>query len=243
MAQNTLCRNCHFAKEITADEPCKFGIPELIKDIHSIRTIDNYYVLDNYTCRYGISEKIYQENIDKFTGIDLIEYTKQQNVISYTLAIVLDKDSDYNKVIEHINMLSIKPHYLMIICNNNGNNIHQALKSSLKTEIKYKVHSFLAETPLPQNLHTAIETNKNNIGNMFWILDYNDFIKYSTNDSIQNLNYLINVAQPPVHYFRPSGSKSNFSGIFINLPNYVILSRTQNYTIEDNNHTIIVEYD
>lgn len=241
--KNTICEQCYFSNPASSDQPCVFNIPEIIKDTHELQIKDNYYILHNYSCRYGFGKKTYKENIDKFSNIDLIEYIKQQNMVAYSLALILEKDEDYNNAIDCINKLSIKPYYIAIICHNDGKNIHNLLQKNLTTTIKYKVHSFLDNTPSPKCLHIALETNKNNIGNLLWILNYKDLVYCIDNDSIQNINYLINAAQVPAHYYRLSATQSNFSGIFINQDNYWSLSRTLDYTIENNHQTLVTEYD
>lgn len=241
--KNTICQQCYFADTASSAQPCVFDIPDIIKKTHEVEIKNDYYLLHNYSCRYGFGKNAYNENIDKFVNIDLIEYIKQQNIVSYSLALVLNKDEDYSNAINYINKLSIKPYYLTIICYNSGQDIHQLLRNNLSTYIKYKVHSFLDDTPLPQCLHIALETNKNNIGNLLWILNYQDLIRCVDNDSIQNINYLINVTQVPAHYYMLSSNDSNFSGIFINNDNYWSLSRTLDYTIENNDNTLVVAYD
>ena len=97
--------------------------------------------------------------------------------------------------------------------------------------------------PAAQALHVALETNKNKVGNLMWILNASSLQVCIDNDSIQNINYLINVTQQPAHYYQSKNIDSSFDGIFINTNNYWALSRTQDYTIEKNNQTLVVEYD
>lgn len=238
---NTLCENCLFAKTITSDQPCVFGIPNLIGETYSVENHNNYYKLINYNCRYGLSQKTYQENIDKFTGIDLIEYIKQQNIVKYSLSIVI-QDDDVDGTFKLLNSLSIKPYYITAICYNNGGLLHNLL---LKQDpyIPYKVHNFIEDIPAAQALHVALETNKNKVGNLMWILNDSSLKLCVENDSIQNINYLINVTQQPAHYYQSKNINSSFNGIFINTNNYWILSRTKDYTIEKSDQTLVIKYD
>lgn len=238
---NTLCENCLFAKTATSDQPCVFGIPELIRETYSVENHNNYYKLINYNCRYGLSQKTYQENIDKFTGIDLIEYIKQQNIVKYSLSIVIQND-EAGDTFDLLNSLSIKPHYITAICYHNGGLLHNLL-SKQDPYIPYKVHNFLEDMPAAQALHVALETNKNKVGNLMWILNDKSLRLCIENDSIQNINYLINVTQQPAHYYQSKNIDSSFDGIFINTNNYWALSRTKDYTIEKNDQTLVVEYD
>lgn len=238
---NTLCKECYFAQPAHDSNACSFGIPDLIRDCHKVEVQDNYYKLQNYQCRYGFSKKIYQENIDKFIDIDLIEYIKQQNIVKYSLAIII-KEYTPQDVLFLLNKLSIKPYYITIVCYKDGNLFHKQFGQK-DQQIKYKVHNFLEQIPPSQALHIALETNKNKIGNLLWILT-EESLKYCIeNDSIQNINYIINAKQKPAHYYRCNNINSLFDGIFINTDNYWNLSRTGDYTIEDNDKTLIVSYD
>lgn len=238
---NTLCEQCFFAKTINSNEPCIFNIPNIIKANYSVEENNNYYKLINYNCRYGLSTKVYKENIDKFNNINLIEYVKQQNIVKYSLALII-KNDDINTTLNLLDSLSIKPSYITVVCYNNGNIVHHKL---LKKDpyIPYKVHNFLEDMPAPQALHVALETNKSKIGNLLWILNYESLKTCIKNDSIQNINYLINVEQKPAHYYRSSSVDCSFDGIFINTNNYWTLSRTKDYTIEQNDQTLVIEYD
>lgn len=238
---NTLCENCLFARPIDSDKPCVFDIPDLIKDRCEVENNNNYYKLLNYNCRYGISKKIYQENIDKFHDIQPIEFVKQQNIVKYSLALIIKNDSSDN-ILDLLRSLSIKPSYITAICYANGNILHHKLLEQ-SPYIHYKVHNFLENIPPAQALHVALETNKNKIGNLMWILDEQSLKICIENDSIQNINYLINVTQQPAHYYQSKHILSSFEGIFINSNNYWTLSRTKDYTIEKNDQTLVVNYD
>lgn len=238
---NTICENCYFAQKANSDVPCFFGIPELIKNNYTTEVYNDYLKIQNYNCRYGFSKKTYQENIDKFHTIDMVEYIKQNNIVRYALALIV-KDNVLS-VVEKIDKLSIKPYYITIVCyNKDGKILHDALLNR-EPYIHYKVHNFLENIPSPQALHVALETNKTKIGNLLWILTEDGLDNCVYNDSIQNINYNINVLQNPAHYYKCSSIDSQFDGIFINTNNYWNLSRTHNYEIENNSNILISYYD
>jgi hypothetical protein len=238
---NTLCQQCYFAKPANSENACTFDIPNLINKYHTIELVNDYYKLINYNCRYGLSNKIYQENIDKFNNVDLIEYVKQQNIVKYSLAIIANHDT--SNIINLLSALSIKPSYITVICcHNSPNDLHPRLLKQ-QPYIPYKVHNFLENIPAPQGLHIALETNKTKIGSLLWILTQSSLEKCVEQDSIQQINYLINVEQRPAHYYKSNHIQSCFDGIFINTDNYWALSRTTDYTIEQNNETLVINYD
>jgi hypothetical protein len=239
--KNTMCKDCYFADTASSDKPCFFDIPNIVRNSNKIEVIDNYNKINNYICRYGFSKKIYQENIDKLHNVDMIEYIKQSNIVKYSLALVI-KNSEAENIYQKIHQLSILPYYITIICYKDAQQLHSLLQSP-QNYIKYKIHKFLEEIPASHALHIALETNKAKIGNLLWILDENGLDKVLEQDSIQNINYTINVLQTPAHYYKNKNIDSQFNGIFINTNNYWNLSRTHNYEIENNEHTLVVSYD
>jgi hypothetical protein len=241
---NTLCHKCFFAQTYDSGKACFFNIPDIVKDTHKVEVHDNYYKIKNYICKYGIDKKIYDENIEKFYDLDIVEYVKAKNIVSYSLSLICH-DSSASNVLENINSLSIKPNFIFVICNNSSISKNLSNKLSQNSPyIKFKVHDFLDKEMMPERcLHVALETNKNNMGNMMWIIDNKDFDVFITNDSIQNINYMINVEQKPAHYYKHSTINSQFSGIFINSNNYWALSKNTKYEIENNEHTIVLNYD
>lgn len=239
--KNTLCERCYFSQKTSSNEPCVFNIPNLVKDYHSVTIDQEYYKIHNYNCRYGFSKKIYEENIDKFHNIDMIDYVKTNNIVKYSLSLIV-KNYNPEKIYQKIHSLSILPFYITVICYEKAEALHKILQSA-NNYIPYKIHKFLEDMPPAQALHVALETNKNKIGNLMWILDENGLDYIIQKDSIQNINYTINVTQQPAHYYFSNQLNSQFNGIFINANNYWNLSRTVNYEIENNEHTIIVSYD
>lgn len=239
--KNTLCEKCYFSQKISSNKPCVFDIPNLIKDNHIVEIDQEYYKIINYSCRYGFSKKIYEENIDKFHNIDMIDYVKTNNIVKYSLSLMV-KNHNPEQIYQKIHQLSILPFYITVICYEKAEDLHKILQSS-NNYIPYKIHKFLEDMPPPQALHVALETNKNKIGDLMWILDENGLDYAIDKDSIQNINYTINVIQQPAHYYFSNKLNSQFNGIFINTHNYWALSKTINYEIENNEHTNIVSYD
>jgi hypothetical protein len=240
----TICSKCYFSKK-TDDGGCLFGIPEIIKNSHSIEIEDDYFVLKNYSCRYGFSKTIYQENIEKFHGIDLIEYIKQKNIISYSLVFII-KTLKPQKIIDKINKLSILPSNIFIICYKDSDitiQLNKLLTNNIPY-IKYKIFTFLDNSISEEHaIHSSLETNKDKIYPFIWILNDEDIDKCIKNDSIQNINYMLNVEQKPAHCYTNKFLNSNFFGLFINNENYWLLSQNEKHKIEYDENTIEINYD
>jgi hypothetical protein len=239
--KNTLCEKCYFSQKASSNKSCVFDIPNIIKDFHSIEIENDYIKINNYSCRYGFSKVKYQENIDKLSDLDMIEYVKKNNIVQYSLSLIV-KDYNPEQICQKINQLSILPYYITIICYEKAESLHKILQSK-EDYIPYKIHKFLEDISPPQALHIALETNKNKIGNLMWILDETGLDHAIEEDSIQNINYLINVVQKPAHYYNCKKLNSQFNGVFINTNNYWNLSRTINYEIENNENTLVISYD
>lgn len=239
--KNTLCERCYFSQKASSNKSCVFDIPNIIKDSHSIEVENDYIKINNYTCRYGFSKTKYQENIDKFNNVDMIEYIKKNNIVQYSLSLIVENYSP-EEIYQKIKELSILPFYITIICYEKAESLHRILQSK-EYSIPYKIHKFLEDMPPAQALHVALETNKNKIGDLMWILNEKGLDYILEKDSIQDINYIINVLQKPAHYYKSKKLNSQFNGIFINTSNYWTLSRTVNYEIESNEHTLITSYD
>lgn len=243
--KNTKCEDCVFAKSVDQEQSCFFGIPNIVKDIHIVEISNNHHIIKNYQCRYGFSKKIHQENIDKFINVDMVDFVKKNNIVRYSLSILID-DKDYTeqekqKTIEELMSLSIKPYYITIVCGKDGQ-MWQTLLDKQNIDIKYKVHNFLEATPIAKALHIALETNKKNIGHLMWILSPETLTTCIKNDSIQNINYNINVKQKPAHYYT-NNIKSNLDGIFINTDNYWALTKTEDYCLLQDDKLLMEIYD
>jgi hypothetical protein len=76
-----------------------------------------------------------------------------------------------------------------------------------------------------------------------WILTETGLERCIAKDSIQNINYIINVEQKPTHYYKSLNIDSQLDGIFINSHNYWSLSKTINHEIENSEYTTIQYYD
>jgi len=246
--KNTICKGCYFANPINSDRSCYFNIPNIIKDFHSIDSTEEYFKINNYSCRYGFSKKSYEENIDKFININVLDvesfaaYIKQQNIVQYSLALIV-KNYNSEKILKLYNQLSILPYYITIISYNNSKKLHQDFSNNQPYK-PYKVHHFLdTDISEAKALHIALETNKTKIGDLLWILTETGLEQCVANDSIQNINYMINVEQKPTHYYKSSNINSQLDGIFINSNNYWSLSKTINYEIENNERAIVQYYD
>lgn len=239
---NTICKKCIFSKPINQHDVCSFGIPDIISNKDILDIDDGFYKINNYTCRYGFSKEIYEKNVDKFSQIDMMEYIKTQNIIKYSMILLVDNTCYRSELIKKISDISILPEYVTIICYGDGGLIHKDMLRYNST-IKHKVHNFLDTVPYEKAIHTAIETNKNNLTNFIWIIKDVSINTYIENDSIQNINYLINVLQNPSFYYKSSKINSQLDGIFINTHNYNVLSNNIEYKIYDDEKIIAEFYD
>jgi hypothetical protein len=113
---NTNCKICAFSEPSISNSPCRFEIIDHIKDIKIIETRDEYNYIKDYTCKYGIDHKTYNdpEFVKNVTNIQ--SYIVEKAKISYYLVVNLTSiDNNIENICEEINSLDIKPRFISFI--------------------------------------------------------------------------------------------------------------------------------
>lgn len=156
---NTSCKTCIFAN--TQDTDCLFNIPLIIKDTKNIIKKDNYNYIENYSCRYCLSQEIYNNNIE-FQNTNIAQYVVEKAKIKYYLVINLANHLDkLAKVCALINGLDIKPQYISFINTTQGivKNIADEIDSYMTNNIPWKLHNFIYDMSLQECMTIAMDTN------------------------------------------------------------------------------------
>jgi hypothetical protein len=85
MRQNTKCETCLFADTYDSPKPCEHDIISHIKTIKTLEVVDDYYVIQDYSCKMGFSKKAFESNSDKYS-LDAIKQEILKNAcIKYYL--------------------------------------------------------------------------------------------------------------------------------------------------------------
>jgi hypothetical protein len=160
---NTNCEKCIFSKQ--DDKECLFDIPEIIKPYKNIEKRNKHNVIENYKCRYTLSDEIYQELLSEGRNSqEIIKFIIDTLKIRYYLVIDLDPDlSAVSELCAMIDKLDIQPQFISFINKNLdlGNLMSEIIQSKLKSPAKWKLHNFLSDLDLQQCMTICMDTNFN----------------------------------------------------------------------------------
>jgi hypothetical protein len=219
---NTSCEKCHFAKDVSSEQTCTFYIPDALSESKKIEVINNYNYIHNYRCKYGISQKIYDEKI-KDMNIDIVEYAKQQVSPKYALFIDFSgTDEDLNQVCKNINSLTIKPKAISIALHHtcSTKNAAKICEGLLGSNLKWKLHYFVTEKEHHEMLDVCTTTdNRLSECVYIWLMNQQTLATAIELDSINKINYIVNVEQPSVGLLHTSKFNGYFYGLFLTLEN------------------------
>jgi hypothetical protein len=233
---NTGCKKCYFAKPATSDNPCSFFIVDAIKDIKTVSVVDDFYYIKDYQCRYGVSTDTVENKLTEF-DIDITEYVKQQAAIKYTLYVKILDPTQLEQTCDNILRLSILPQSLNIVVDNSDNIVStkQLLEDRFRdSAFKWKLHNFLEDQSDENQLHTSLCTDKNlTLSHYLWITNDKILSKHLDEDSINNLNYILNINQPKLALLTSKLSDKYFYGLFISLNNIQAIWKQQGKNISE----------
>jgi hypothetical protein len=226
MKQNTKCETCLFADTYDSPSPCQHNIIDHIETIKTLEVVNNYYVIQDYTCKMGFSKKAFESNSDKYS-LDAIKQEILKNAcIKYYL--VMDITDSSEEEIEHIckqiNALQIPPKYISFLIKNETNKkMVKYLNQGKITNTEWKAHGFLAEMEHIQAINVALDTNlKKNNSQLLLFYDKKN-IDDLDND-INDINTIINVEQRPFHMLRKNGTEEDrVEGLLMSFEGYSFL--------------------
>jgi len=235
MSTNTSCKSCCFSKTANNIDNCKFGIIDKIKDTKKIEIKDNYNYVYDYSCKYGFSSKYLEQNSDLFKDINLEEYIKQKQLLSYYLIIDHRSDIPIEQIIDNINKLNINPQFISIMLyESNIKPIVDSLNNKLNKNLKWKTHNFLdKETPIGLAIKTILDTKKdiNNI-QYLWILDSKHLSRMIDNNTIENIHKIITLDQPVCNMLAVKDIDPIY-GIVINTQTYQYITKNFHQLLDE----------
>jgi hypothetical protein len=233
---NTNCQECIFSDPITSSKPCQFDIIDSIKDIKTLKNKNDYYVIENYQCRYCFSKKIKEKNKEILKDIDIVNEIKTRNLIQYSLVIDSRIENNYEQIVGQINKFTIKPRYLLFLsCKTNSSNI-ESIEKNINKKIKWKIQNFF-EDSIDYNsaIRIALDTNKDIKKHQFlWILKPDQLSYCNENKAIEKINYIVNVEQPVCNFIRSKKYvNNNFHNLFMNYATYNHIVKNINSSLEE----------
>jgi len=223
----TYCKNCYFASDVNSVRSCEFGIVEAIKDYKSVEIKDNYYYLNNYICKYGISTRIYETEL-KDKNIDVKQEKILQNIPKYILYIYIDVADDIEAICNNIQKLTIPPVKIKLALNYlvEDKKIYDSCKTILSNKYDWKIHKFLEYNEQDKMLATTIINDDiTSYCNYIWILN-STLLDYVTRFGLENnINFILNIKQPDSMLFHTKQSEDLFYGLFTSAHNILNLPK------------------
>ncbi len=223
---NTSCENCVFSK--ISSEECLFDIPNTIKNNKVIYKKNNANYIENYVCRYTLSDKIYNELISaEQTNETILEHIIAKVKIKYYLVINLDPDIEKIKgLCDLINRLEVTPQFVSFINKNldDGNNMADKIQENISKNIQWKLHNFIVDINLQECMTICMDTNFNKTSaNLFCVYDHtingNDYDLL--NERIKFLHISMIVKQMPCYAI--VNTISNLDGLAMGFDTYKFL--------------------
>lgn len=245
--KNTLCENCLFAHEASSQSPCEHEVIKHIKDIKTLKIVNNYYVIEDYKCKMGFSKNAYDNNSEKHPLEEIKQEILKNACIKYYL--VMDITEADEEQLAHIgskiNELKIPPKYIsFLIFSENSKEKIKALEQSHISNVEWKAHSFIADLEKNNGLHIALDTNlkKNNSQLvLFYSIDDVDDLDQDVNE----INTIVNIEQPAFHVLKKNNKENTINGLFLSFDSYEY-AKSQNKdiirAINDLENTIILNY-
>lgn len=158
---NTNCEKCIFSK--LDQKECVFDIPDLIKEHKQISKKNNFNYIENYICRYTLSDDMHNDLISEgYTLQNILDFMIEKIKVRYYLVINISSDLDKIKdLCFMINKLEILPVFISFINKdlNNGNQITDLIQEHLSQKITWKLHNFLVDLDLQECMTISMDTN------------------------------------------------------------------------------------
>lgn len=248
MKHNTSCKNCIFAHEASSDSPCDFNIISNIKEDKTITIQDNFFHIENYLCKYGLSKNTYEQYKDEFNknNIDIKDHVKQNAYIKYYLVIdYYMSEYPLELLCNDLESLNIEPKFISLLLYQNNkikpNDAIDIFRNKMKPHSKWKIHSFLEDIDRNYALHSIFQTNaKANDSQYFLILKPEQIKTFIDNNSIENIQYIISIKQPACNILKQKDTvdSNNFHTVFINFDSYQGLCKNISQSLEHSLDTL-----
>jgi hypothetical protein len=123
---------------------------------------------------------------------------------------------------DNINKLEIKPQAVSMAFDPDYDmtNSKEICHSTLEKSCDWKLHRFLEHKQNHEILSTCISTDERlSACQYIWILNYNTLLSAVANDSINKINFIINVDQPEISILQSKLCTDHFNGIFLSIEN------------------------
>jgi hypothetical protein len=219
---NTSCKKCYFAQEASSEKSCEFYIPDAVSNAKKIEIIDNYNYIHNYLCKYGISNDKANEIETNKNDINIKEYAKNRVAPKYDLFYIADITDDIENICNQIIKLEIKPECINLAfrMGHDMGKIQSVCDRILGKSVAWKLHYFLEDKQDYEILQISTSTDERLSSCQFiWIVNREILELAIKKDSINRINYIVNVDQPDLAILMSQSSSDYFYGIFLTIEN------------------------
>lgn len=219
---NTRCERCIFSNPVSSGNPCENKIIEYIKETKKLKVINDFYSIEQYSCKMGFSRDIYEKNKQEASLSEIKQKIVEEACIKYYLIMDITEcgPKDIKTLCKKLLSLDIKPAFISFIMFPDESNKKkiETLKKYADNTLMWKAHSFIENISIDDAIHASLDTNFYKNDSRF-ILIYDPQDISELNLDINTINSEINIMQKFFHYGKKKKRKK-LNGLFIHFDNY-----------------------
>lgn len=226
---NTNCQECIYASKVIADNIESGCSKNIIAQIKNYKTItqnnDKFNIINDYTCRYGFSKKIYEANKDELLKVNFEDKLSLNSKIRlYLLLDCSNENIEFDNIITTLKTLDIMPNMISFMCRKLSYRpfnpeLHTTQIDELSSDLKWKVHNFLMELDIQDSIDHILSTNAST-NNTHYFLVYDSKDIDSLNQDITTINQQIILYQNP--HIALCKNTNNLFGLSMSFVNYKV---------------------
>jgi len=212
-----------FSKEANTTTPCEFNLIEVLDNKKELSIVDNFFYIKDYKCAYGFSDNIYNTYPQLQKDVDIKNFVLEKAKILYYLIIDarLLSVEELKERTNQTTKLDIKPKFVSIITSTQQNTktiISSMQKIFEKTNIDWKVHSFLNTMSFNECINITAETTINNLENIqYMIFDDGNESSLCLNDVVNHSQYVFKIIQDNVYCIMSNKDSLHMTSMYISL--------------------------
>lgn len=249
--KKTSCKKCLFSKPASDSNPCEHGVIQHLLDTQNktLNIVEDYYQIEDYECKMGFSRETMDLNKDLITIEDIKQSVIRNSVKIY---LILDISTTTPENIathcKHIDDNHDLVRFVSFCMFSDDSQVNKEkidiIRSSLKSDIPWKVHVLIENVPYEKALHPIISSNKNSNGSQF-LLIYDIEKTSELKRDLNEINTICTIEQRDFHVMQKTGCDNCLNGLLISFNNYFTAKRVSDNildTIKDSKEIIIYRY-
>jgi hypothetical protein len=236
---NTKCCECMFASPVEDSNTLKGCSKDIISKIMNIKEIsideNGYNHIQNYACRYGFSQNIYNQYKENFIDGSLEQMINTNTLIRLYLIIdCSDPSIDFDNIIAKLSNLDIPPVAISFMFRSRSfrpflPEKHNDLCNSLLKNCKWKAHNFLYDIVIDDAISHVLSTNAR-MNSSYYFLVYDGSRIDQLNTDIININDNVILYQKPM--IAMIESQDTLHKFFMSFDNYAVSKEISHSLLE-----------